>query len=63
MENIVETKMKVPTWRKIRVVMLILAETADFWNVVLLKIVIFNSFFDEIFDKIKIFPILTIFLI
>ena len=61
MINIVETKMKAPTWRKIRVVMLILAETADFWNVVLLKIVIFNSFFDEIFDKIKIFPILLIF--
>ena len=61
MENIVETKMKVPTWRKDGVVMSILAETADFWNVVFLKLVIFNSFFDEIFDKIKIFPILTIF--
>ena len=29
MENIVETKMNVPTWRKIRFVMLIQAVTAD----------------------------------
>ena len=32
MENTVETKMKVPTWRKDGVVMLILAVTADLKN-------------------------------
>ena len=40
--------------------MLILAERAGFWNVVLLKIAIFHLLFDQIFVKITILVILKI---